>query len=565
MFHSLAGSRMLPKLPKPLLRRLLGLPRTPPTREERLAMFPTAGLPLERPATIRWNAHLVPYIEAETDRDLAFCLGMVHAHLREAQMEFLKLLAQGRLAEFLGPLAVEVDKAIRIVDLGRAVPEIERRMPDETRAWVQAYCDGLNHYWSSVPKRAPEFRLLARGHEPWTPRDVLTVGRLVGADFAWLTYFSLLKRRGEAGFGELWRRVREVGECMADPFGPGAGPAAISSIMAGSGRHGSNSVAVAAHRSASGGAMIASDPHLGMSLPNFWLLAGLRSPSFEVVGMTLPGVPIMALGRNPDIAWGGTNMRAASTDLYDVSSLPPEAITERKVTIKARFGRTVERTARDSPLGPIVSDTKLFPGRPGETIAFRWAGHEPTDEITAFLRAAKSRTPDELRRAFEGYGLTPMNLVFADKAGNIGQMLAVHQPVRKQFPQGDLVLDGADADTHWQGFVGVMDLPFTLNPPEGVIASANNRPQGTNIPIGFLFGVESRLRRLYELLNRRERLTVDDLVALQTDTGAPDAAALARGLADRIEAAGAAGEGGPAGLVRTLRAWDGDYGEASTG
>ena len=86
MFHSLAGSRMLPKLPKPLLRRLLGLPRTPPTREERLAMFPTAGLPLEQPATVRWNAQLVPYIEAGTDRDLAFCLGMVHAHLREAQM-----------------------------------------------------------------------------------------------------------------------------------------------------------------------------------------------------------------------------------------------------------------------------------------------------------------------------------------------------------------------------------------------------------------------------------------------------------------------------------------------
>ena len=92
-------------------------------------MFPTGGLPLAaRPS--RWNEHLVPFIEAETDRDLAFCLGMVHAHLREAQMEFLKMLAYGRLAEFLGPSAVDVDHAIRIVDFARAAAEIEGRMPE---------------------------------------------------------------------------------------------------------------------------------------------------------------------------------------------------------------------------------------------------------------------------------------------------------------------------------------------------------------------------------------------------------------------------------------------------
>lgn len=566
MFHALAGRRLLPRLPKPLLRRLLGLPRRPATREERLASFPTAGLPLERPVTVRWNAQLVPHIEAETDRDLAVALGMVHAHLREAQMEFLKLLAQGRLAEFLGPLAVEVDRALRIVDFARAVPEIERRLPDESRAWVQAYCDGLNHYWSKVERRAPEFRLLARGHEPWTVRDVLTVTRLVGADFAWLTYFSLLQQRRKAGFAELWRRVREAGECAADPFGPGAGPAAISSILAGTGRHGSNSVAVAAHRSASGGAMIASDPHLGLSLPNFFLLVGLRSPSYQVVGMTIPGLPVVCMGRNPDLAWGGTNMRAASTDLYDVSSLAPEAFETREVEIKARFvGRRLRREARTSPFGPVVSDTRLFPARPGETIAFRWAGHEPTDEVTSFLLASKARTPDDLRAAFAGYGLTPLNVVFADKAGNIGQILAVHQPVRKQFHDGDLVLDAADPDTHWQGFVGSADLPYTLNPPEGVVASANNRPAGTNIPIGFLFGVETRLRRLRELLDRSERLTFDDLAALQADTGCPEAATLARGLADRLEAKGAATEAGVADLARRLRAWDGDYGADSRG
>ena len=365
-------------------------------------------------------------------------------------MEFLKVLALGRVAEILGPLALEVDKALRIVDFGYAVPEIERRLPAETRGWLDAYCLGLNTYWARVPRRAPEFKLLSRGHEPWSVRDVLTVGRLIGADFSWLTYFSLLKERAKPGFKELWRRVREVGETAAEPLGPGAGPAAIANILGGTNRAGSNSLAVGPGRSASGAAMLASDPHLGLSLPNLWLLVGLRSPSYKIVGLSLPGLPVLGLGRTPDLAWGGTNMRAASTDLYDVSALEPSAILRRRIELKSRFfgGRTTE--ARRTPLGPILSDTKLFPSRPGEDIAFRWIGHEPTDEITSLLAAARARDHEELRLAFKGYGQTPLNVVFADRHGSIGLFLAVHQPVRKDFAQADLVLDAADPATHWR-------------------------------------------------------------------------------------------------------------------
>ena len=393
---------------------------------------------------------------------------------------------------------------------------------------------------------------------------MLTVGRLIGADFSWLTYFSLLQERAKPGFKELWRRVREAGESAADPFGPGAGPAAIANILSSTNRAGSNSVAVAPARSASGAAMLASDPHLGLSLPNLWLLVGLRSPSYKLVGLSLPGLPVVGMGRTPDLAWGGTNLRAASTDLYDVSALEPSAVQRREIKLKSRFfgGRTTE--ARWTPFGPILSDTKLFPGRRGEDIAFRWVGHEPTDEITALLAAAKARNHEEFRRAFEGYGQTPLNVVFADRHGTIGLMLAVHQPVRKGFAQGDLVLDATDPATHWQGFVGVMGLPVIIDPPEGVIASANNRPRGTDIPIGFLFGVESRLRRLYELMGRNERLGFEDLAGLQTDVGAPDAAKLAHELVDRLAAAGGA-EPAVAGLAERLRAWDGSYDARSTG
>ncbi|HEX6014617.1 MAG TPA: penicillin acylase family protein, partial [Geminicoccaceae bacterium] len=282
--------------------------------------------------------------------------------------------------------------------------------------------------------------------------------------------------------------------------------------------------------------------------------------SIAAVGMTLPGVPIMALGRTPDLAWGGTNLRAASTDLVEVSHLQPEEFQTRAVAIRSRFWPRRQARVRRCAFGPIISDSKLFPSRPGETIAFRWVGHEPTDEITAFLRAVRARTPEALWRAFAGYGITPLNVVFADRRGNIGHFLAVTQPVRAGFPEADLVLAGSDPKSRWNGFVDTMGLPFTLNPPEGVVASANDRPRGTETPIGFLFGAESRLRRLLELLDRRKRLTVADLQALQADTGAPDAAVLAKSLAAQLDAAGADGE-----VERRLRAWDGDYGAASSG
>ena len=243
MFHDLTERIRLPKLPRALLRLLLGLPRRPPSRAERLAMFPTRGLP--------W---------------------------RRRRPSAGTRIAYGRLSEFLGPSAVEVDRVLRIVDFSHAVEAIERRMPEESRVWTQAYVGGLNAYWARVRKRSPEFKLLVRGHEPWTIKDVCTVGWVIGADFYWLTYLPLLKERAKPGFAELWRRVREAGECTADPFGRGAGPAAISSIFAATNRAGGNSVAVGPERSATGGALLASDPHLGMSLSNLWLLAGLPRP-----------------------------------------------------------------------------------------------------------------------------------------------------------------------------------------------------------------------------------------------------------------------------------------------
>src|SRR5262249_6595493 len=113
-------------------------PRRTCSLEQRLAMLPRHGLPLEQPAVGRWDDHPVPCIDARSDRDLAVTLGLVHAHLRLGQIELMRRLAQGRVSEMIGPAGIEIDQLMRTLDLGRAAPAILAAMPSTTRDWLEA-------------------------------------------------------------------------------------------------------------------------------------------------------------------------------------------------------------------------------------------------------------------------------------------------------------------------------------------------------------------------------------------------------------------------------------------
>ncbi|MBL6454690.1 penicillin acylase family protein [Belnapia sp. T6] len=528
--------------------------------EQRLATLPRQGLALQGPVTIRWNRHLVPWIEARSDHDLAYALGLVHGHLRGGQVALLRMVARGRLSEMAGPLARDYDHALRILDFARAAPEIERRWPPETRAFMEAFLAGLNHSVATGP-RPPEFGLLGLRPEPFTLTDLLAIGRLAGTDVNWLSYFSLLAERGKPGFAAAWRRTLEAGANI-----PPTGEASLPGMLNNFARAGSNAVAVAPSHSASGAALLASDPHLGLSLPNLWLLAGMRSPSFHAVGMMIPGLPIIGLGRNPDLAWGGTNLRAASSDLFDISRLPPEGFTESEAVIRQRFWFPARRRVRVSPEGPVLTDASVVPSRPNEPIALRWAGQEPADEITALLRAARARDGAAFRASFGDFAVSPQNMLYADRGGRIGRLTAAILPSRQGFPAEGPVLDATDpaATGPWRRLRRAGDLPALEDPPEGVLASANENPTSwvkDPPPIGYFFSDGDRVARLRALLLAKPRLGPEDLAALQRDTVAPKAAVLAAGLLARIEAL----PGGPPlpDFLAPLRGWDGDYAAGS--
>src|SRR5205085_3304713 len=139
-------------------------------------------------------------------------------------------------------------------------------------------------------------------------------------------------------------------------------------------------VGVSGRRSATGRAWLAGDPHLSVSLPSLWLQAAYHSPSYHVAGLMIPGIPVMAIGRNPWIAWGGTNLHAASSELFDVSGLPASGFSERRVRLKVRWEGARELVLRETEYGPVISDAPMFGGGTGRALALRWVGHQPSDE-----------------------------------------------------------------------------------------------------------------------------------------------------------------------------------------
>jgi penicillin amidase len=531
----------------------------PQTMAERLTALPRTSLPLEKPVTIRWNKYQVPFVEAETDHDLAFALGMVHAHLRLGQIRVLKQVYQGRLSEMAGPGAHDADHALRIVDVGRAAPEIVRRLSPAGRAMLDAFVAGLNYYQAHMAVLPPEFALLGLDPEPFTAEDLVAIGRLGGVDVNWQVYLDMLRLRDRPDWQRIWARALLSGAGPVPSFrGRADNLSLLEDIVLGTARWGSNALVVAPKKSATGSALVAGDPHLGLGIPNLWLLAGMHSPSFTGVGFMVPGLPVIAEGRSPDLAWVGTNMRAANSDLYDISTVRNPSIQSRDTLIKTRFWFDITRRLRTSRFGSIVSDSPLIGSRPGETLALRWIGYQPTDEVGDLLRVMRSRTASQFHSALAGFAVSPQNFLCADTQGNICHVLATVVPKRPEAEPRSVVLDASDEENDWHDFADARTLPYALNPSEGFLVSANNRPADTPYPISYFYSADERVRRMQDLLSVREKVTIEDLKRLQRDTLSLHSQEIAGGLVKLIDSVPEARDANRA-FLASLKAFDGDY------
>ena len=521
-------------------------------------MFPTEALPLRAEATIYWNEHQIPYIHVNDDQDLPLVLGMVHAHLRLGQMELLRHVSQGRLAELFGPLLVDVDHSLRIVDFGKSAEEIWTQLPSPTRTWLERYVEGINHYRTRAAELPPELAVMGIESTPWTVADVLTVGRLAGTDVNWLYWFFNMRIRDQEHWPELWERMVVHGQTSHPSFNPADGSALhVFDTMI---RSGSNATVIAGSKSSSGSALMAGDPHLGLMLPNFWVIVGCKSPNYQMVGLTMPGLPVVLVGRNEWIAWGGTNMLALTSTFYDISSPDYDTPDTREERIAVRWWFDKKVTVRDSDLGPIVSDAPLLSEASLPRVALKWRGHQPSDEITAFLRVNRARSWDEFSSAFGTYAVSGQNMLYADRQGNIGQVAAVSFSPAAGRANAEFFADPANERHQWSETLSSIDLPSAYNPADGYLVSTNNIPIKSDPPLAMFGNSNDRYYALADAIDSVDQISVSDLMRMQRSVYSRTSHELAQRLASLGDQSGADSQ-----LVETLAGWNGSYDAHSAG
>ena len=551
----------------------------------------TAAEGLAAAVEVLRDAHGVPHIFAQSERDAHFALGFVHAQDRLWQLEMNRRIGAGRLAEVLGPAALTTDRFMRTLGVRRAAAANLPHLDAQTRGALDAYAAGVNAFLATRPVLPPEFHLLRVRPEPWSAVDSLTWWKMMAWDLGGNWRNELLRMRlsqtlplsriheflppypGDAppamrDLKDVYDGLeREPPRLAAGDAGriSGLSEALISTHSAGA----SNSWVIASARSSSGKPLLANDPHLGLTAPAVWYLAHLHAPGLNAIGATLPGVPGVLVGRNPRIAWGSTNTGADVQDLYleklDTAGnyLTPEgprAFQTLEEAIRVRGGSDETLRVRVSRHGPVISDVsrealELTPR--GHAMALAWTALADDDlSMQAALGVARAQNFAQFEAALRELHAPQQTITYADVEGNIAFLAAGRVPLRK--PENDLKglspAPGWDARYDWTGYLPFEDLPRAVNPPAGMLVSANHRitPPGYRHHITFEWQPPYRARRIEELLVAQRTHTVRSFARIQLDAVSLAVRELLPHLLSTVPRSDAARE-----ALKLLAAWDG--------
>ncbi|MGC8793491.1 MAG: penicillin acylase family protein, partial [Bryobacteraceae bacterium] len=461
--------------------------------------------PVSAPATIARDRLGIPHISAASIEDALFLQGFVTGQDRMWQMDALRRLAGGALAEIFGPPALESDLMARRLRMRKLAQQQHAALSPSDRRGLDAYVRGVNYYLATHRDRLPvEFRLLGYEPRPWSGVDSLLIGLYM---FRVLTSTWELERQKQ--------RLLEGGDPTKVerlyPLRSGLEPAP-----------GSNGWAVAGQLTASGKPILAGDPHLEYSLPSIWHPIHLRAPGLDVIGVAITGVPCVIIGHNHDLAWTMTNLQFDVQDLYEEKLDPRtgrylfagrlEQARLDSETVIVRGAPPVELKIWVTRHGPVVAEEK------GRYWALRWTGAETAGYGFPFLDLDRARNWQEFRTALARFVGPAQNFVYADRQGHIGYQAAGRLPIRTSH-RGDLPADGASGAQEWQGYIPFDALPSVLDPPSGLIVSANQNPFPADYPypVNGSFAPHYRAAQIRALLGARTGWRAEEMLAVQKD------------------------------------------------
>lgn len=526
--------------------------------------FTVAGI--SAPVEIVRNNDNVPHIFGQTDEDVYYALGFAHAQDRLWQMTMLRRTAQGRLSELFGPATVKVDELMRRYDLyGLALQSAEVQDAATTRA-LEAYAAGVNAWIEEVNKGArgrgaPEFFLFEPEISAWAPADSIAILKLMALQLSSALQTEVLRARvslllpnerladilpddpsqGVAALPDYAELVPGVAPLMepvrfaGGPFSPVAGPG-----MAGA----SNSWAAMPERSAAGGSLLANDPHLGLTAPTIWYLARLELASGGVIGGTIPGVPLVLVGRSDKLGWGLTTAYVDDQDVV-IEELNPENPEEyrtpdgwarfdsRQSIIEVKDAEPVTLTLRWSRNGPILPGGHYELGTitpAGHVAAISWTALSGEDRsISGAMALMRAQGVTEALEAGRQVVAPAQNVMLADGTGIALQVMGAIPARDPGHPsQGRLPALGSDAKVGFKGVLPYEHNPRVVSPASGLLGNTNNKTVDRPFPnhVSFDWGDTQRIQRWLTLMKAREVHTRESFIEAQLDTVNPTARSL---------------------------------------
>jgi penicillin G amidase len=495
------------------------------------------------PIAISRDREYVPHVFAKSRRDLLFGLGFAHAQDRLWQMELSRRSGQGRLSEIFGERSFTTDVFLRTLDLYGHAERSLAALTAQDRQDLDAYADGVNAFMTRrtgwfEPRLAPEFILLRHTPEPWRPADSMVIAKLMALQLG----ANINHELARLAYAAQGLKAAEIEDLMPSDAAEHAPPlpelaelyplqravlpgrrAAAGFVDAGMGGA-SNNWVVAGARTRSGKPLLANDPHLGLTAPSVWYLAHLAleqagAAPVNVVGASLPGVPLIVLGRTDALAWGYTNTGADVEDIF-IEKLNPDNGAEyltpegwrafvrepMAIVVKGVGARHLERRrTRHGPVLPgFYRGLEALLG-PGHVAALQWTALSDDDTTLAVgLLAPGLKTVADYMERMQRYVGPMQNMVVADASGHIGLIAPGRVPLRDpaNTVAGRAPVPGWDARYDWKGYVPFQDLPRLMDPPQGAIGTANTRIVAANAAQHLTFDWDPafRQRRIEELI-----------------------------------------------------------------
>ena len=503
----------------------------------------------------------IPHIEAKNQHDALFAYGYTIAKDRLFQMDIQRRLARGELSEILGEDLIEIDKMFRTYLISYKAKQYlsdTSKISSDALKYIDAYIQGVNYFIKTGPKTI-EHRLIGEEVRPFDRLDVASMTiymsfslmdgirrdmlfsmlkdkiskndlAIIFPDYADNNFLTIMEeeidsipkrnysneeRMSDSAYKKLisYFNLTEKVTGLVPPF------------------HGSNSWVLSPSRSSSGNAILANDPHIGLSKPDVWYEAHISYPGYNNYGYYIPTIPFPLIGHDDFKAWGMTMFENDEVDLYretfnpenenqvffDGKWINSQVIKEQ---IKVKDKSPEDLTIRVTSHGPIISD--YIDGYKGFPLAFSWVFYNlenPFFDMLYDITTANNIT--DFQYSVSKVTSPGLNFSYVDKKGNIAWWATGRLPIRDSNINAKSILDGSNPNHNIKSYVSFENNPQMINPKSGVIITANNLPTANKIEsiprLDGYFRSTDRAHRIYQLLDQQKKWSTEELKKIQND------------------------------------------------